>query len=88
MDVCRVVREDFEGGGGVPGLGHAVVAGYDDERDSCLAETFECFQDGCVGFGFWFDGIEEVAGVDEGVGFEVDDVVYGAEEVVVDLLLS
>lgn len=74
--------------GRVARLGHAVVAGDDDERDAGLAEPVECFEDRCVGFGLGFDGVEEVAGLDYGGGSGVDDIVDAAEEVIVDLSLS
>ena len=48
-DPGRVVGEDFEGRGGVPGLDHAVVPGDHDERDPCGVEPFERFEHGCVG---------------------------------------
>ena len=51
-------------------------------------EPFECFENGRVGFGLRFYRVEEVARVDEDVGFLVDDIIDCLEEIIVDLLLA
>jgi hypothetical protein len=62
-----------------------VVAGDDDERDSCCVESFEGFENGRVGFGLRFHHIEEVAGVDQGVGFLLNNTIHTGKEILVDL---
>jgi hypothetical protein len=42
--------------------------------DTGSMEAVECFEHGCIGPGLGLDGIEEVAGMDEHVGFLNDDL--------------
>ena len=71
-----MVGEDFVGGGRVPRLDHAVVPGDHDERNPGGMESVECFEHGGISPGLGLDDIEEVACVDEDVGFLLDDHIY------------
>jgi len=50
--------------------------------------SVERFEHGRISPGLWLDGVEEVACVDEDVGFLLDDLIYRFEEIVIDLLLA
>jgi len=51
------------------GLDHAVVPGDHDKRNTGSVEPVECFEHGCICPGPGFDNIEEVACMDEDIGF-------------------
>jgi len=58
------------------------------ERDASRVEAVECFEHGCVCPGPGLDDIEEVARVDEHVGFFFDNCIDCRQEVIVHLLLA
>jgi len=49
-------------------------------------EPVEGFEHGGIGPGLGLDGIEEVAGVDDDVGFLVDNLIYRFGKIIIDLL--
>ena len=69
-------------------MSHAVVPGDHDERDTSGVETVECFERRGISPSLGLDDIEEVACVDEHVGFLLDDLIYRFEEIIVHLLLA
>jgi hypothetical protein len=70
--------------------GHTVIMPdlYQGEifEDSGSGELVDCFEHGRIGPGLGLDGIEEVACMDEDVGFLLYDLIYRFEEIVMDLL--
>jgi len=83
-----VVVEDRVGRGRVPGLDHAMVPGNHNERDAGRVELFERFEHCRVGFCLRLHRIEEISGVDEDVGFLVDDRIHCRKEIIVHLLFA
>jgi len=68
-----------------PHLDHAVVPRNHDKRYPGSMEPIERFEHGCIGPGLGLDGIEEVARMDEHVGFLLYDLIYHFEKIVIDL---
>ncbi len=87
VDLGHVVPEHRERRGGVPGLGHAVVAGHDHERDSCIVEPGQGIERCRIGPGLGLYRVKKVAGMDKHIRPFSDDDVNRSKEVLIDLPL-
>jgi len=71
-----------------PRLDHAVVSGDHNEWYPGSMKPVERFELCRVGPGLGFNNIEEVACMDEHVGFFFDNCIYCRQEIIVHLLLA
>jgi len=83
-----VILENFERRGRIPCLGHTVVSGYQDKRDSRLFQHVECGQYCNICMRPRLDPVKKISCVNDCIGFFADDDLHRFEKIVVDLFFT